>query len=193
MASKQEQAVKNLDVENTNQENAKKDEKEQDANKGEPLALPLEAGEYCVPRGNHRQLHVGSPSCSTDRTPVRGSESHRQGWDKRIQKEWRRWEGWQKSWGESSSVIVYSHYHHSEFCLFFFFFFLDFTYLFLEKGEEREKEKERNINVWLPFICPSIGDLALNPGMCPDWESNQRPFSSQSVLNPLSPTSQVLA
>ncbi|KAF6090827.1 hypothetical protein HJG60_012209 [Phyllostomus discolor] len=44
MASKQEQAVKNLNVENTNQENDKKDEKEQGSNKGEPLALPLEAG-----------------------------------------------------------------------------------------------------------------------------------------------------
>ena len=33
-------------------------------------------------------------------------------------------------------------------------------------GERREKERERNINVQLP------GDLAHNPGMCPDWESN---------------------
>ena len=24
------------------------------------------------------------------------------------------------------------------------------------------------------------GDLAHNPGMCPDWESNQQPFGSQS-------------
>ena len=34
------------------------------------------------------------------------------------------------------------------------------------------------------------GDLAHNPGMCPDWESNQRPFGSQATLNPLSRTSQ---
>ena len=26
---------------------------------------------------------------------------------------------------------------------------------------------------------PLSGDLARNPGMCPDWESNQRPFGSQ--------------
>ena len=25
-----------------------------------------------------------------------------------------------------------------------------------------------------------LGDLARNPGMCPDWESNQRPFGSQA-------------
>ena len=29
------------------------------------------------------------------------------------------------------------------------------------------------------------GDLALNPGMCPDWESNWWPFGLQAVLNPL--------
>ena len=34
------------------------------------------------------------------------------------------------------------------------------------------------------------GDLACNPGMCSDWESNWRAFGSQSVLNPLSYTSQ---
>ena len=35
------------------------------------------------------------------------------------------------------------------------------------------------------------GDLALNPAMCPDWESNRRPFGLQPTLNPLSYTSQV--
>ena len=28
--------------------------------------------------------------------------------------------------------------------------------------------------------APSAGDLAQNPGMCPDWESNWRPFSLQA-------------
>ena len=58
-----------------------------------------------------------------------------------------------------------------------FFFFKDFIYLFLEEG--REKERERNINVWLSLMPPT-GDLACNPSMCPDWESNQRPFVSQA-------------
>ena len=32
------------------------------------------------------------------------------------------------------------------------------------------------------YGCPShppTGDLACNQGMCPDWESNQRPFVSE--------------
>ncbi|KAK2501034.1 hypothetical protein MC885_019077, partial [Smutsia gigantea] len=59
MASKEKRAIKNLDTENTNQENEKKNEKEQHANKGEPLTLlPLEAGDYSVPRGNCRQFRV---------------------------------------------------------------------------------------------------------------------------------------
>ena len=68
-------------------------------------------------------------------------------------------------------------------------FFKDFIYLFLGRGEGKEKERERNINVWLPLMCPPTGDLAHNPGMCPDWELNRWPFGSQA-LNPLSYTSQ---
>ena len=55
-----------------------------------------------------------------------------------------------------------------------------FIYLFSERGEGREEERERNINVWLPLVHPQLGDLALTPGMCPDWESNQRPFGLQA-------------
>ena len=39
--------------------------------------------------------------------------------------------------------------------------------------------KERNISVWLPLTWPPTGDLAHNPGMCPGWESNWRPFGLQ--------------
>ena len=31
---------------------------------------------------------------------------------------------------------------------------------------------------------PPTGDLACNPGMCPDWELNQRPFGSQACAQP---------
>ncbi|XP_032707082.1 protein BEX1-like [Lontra canadensis] len=62
MASKEEQAVKNLNMENTDQENEKKDEKEEIANKGEPLALPLDTGEYCMPRVNRRWFCVRQPN-----------------------------------------------------------------------------------------------------------------------------------
>ena len=37
---------------------------------------------------------------------------------------------------------------------------------------------------------PPTGDLACNPGMFPDWESNWRPFGSQPALSPLIYTSQ---
>ena len=69
-------------------------------------------------------------------------------------------------------------------------FLMIFIYLFLERGEGKEKERERNINVWLPLIQPPAGDLAHNPGMCPDWESNLDPLVRRPVLNPLSHTSQ---
>ena len=60
-------------------------------------------------------------------------------------------------------------------------FFKNVIHSFLERGEEREKERERNIHVlekhWLvASSMPPAGDLAHNPGMCPDWESNQWPF-----------------
>ena len=55
----------------------------------------------------------------------------------------------------------------------------DFIYLFLDRGEGREKERERNINV-VAASAPPTGDLARNPGMCPDWELNQRHFGLQA-------------
>ena len=62
-----------------------------------------------------------------------------------------------------------------------------FIYLFLERGERREKERERNINVWLPLMSSHTEDLACNPGMCPDWESNQWPFGSQTSAQSTEP------
>ncbi|XP_038442493.1 protein BEX1-like isoform X1 [Canis lupus familiaris] len=61
MASKEKQVVKSVNMESAQQENEKKNEKEQVANKGESLALPLEAGEYCVPRVNRRRFRVRQP------------------------------------------------------------------------------------------------------------------------------------
>ena len=63
-------------------------------------------------------------------------------------------------------------------------FLKDVIYLFLDRGEGREKERERNIDVqevhqWVASCMLPTGDLAHNPGMCPDWEPNQQPFGSQ--------------
>ena len=69
-------------------------------------------------------------------------------------------------------------------------FLKDFIYLFIfrERGR-KEKEGEKHHCVVASHSFPT-GDLACNPGMCPDWELNWRPFGLQPVLNPLSYTSQ---
>ena len=66
-------------------------------------------------------------------------------------------------------------------------FFKDFIYLFLERGEGREREKHQCV---VASPVPPTGDLACNPGMCPDWESNGEPLVLRLVPNPLSQTSQ---
>ena len=58
-------------------------------------------------------------------------------------------------------------------------FLKDFIYLLLERGKEREREGEKHPCVVASWVPPT-GDLDHNPGMCPDWESNFRPFGSQA-------------
>ena len=53
-----------------------------------------------------------------------------------------------------------------------------FIYLFIVGGG---RKRERNSNQYVVASCvPPPGNLAWNPGMCPDWESNQRPFGLQA-------------
>ena len=59
------------------------------------------------------------------------------------------------------------------------YFLKYFIYLFLERGREREREGEKHQCV-VASCMPPTGDPAFNPGMCPKWESNRRPFVSQS-------------
>ena len=57
-----------------------------------------------------------------------------------------------------------------------FKFFKDFIYLFFRE-RKTEGEREGEIHQWVVAShAPPTGDLAHNTGMCPDWESNQRPF-----------------
>ena len=44
---------------------------------------------------------------------------------------------------------------------------------------EGEREGEKCQGVVTSYVPPT-GDLACNPGMCPDWESNQRLFGLQA-------------
>ena len=49
-----------------------------------------------------------------------------------------------------------------------------YLFIFRERGREREKNTDvREINQWVASHMPPTEDLASNPGMCPDWESNQ--------------------
>ena len=49
---------------------------------------------------------------------------------------------------------------------------LKILFILRERGREGEKEGGKHQCV-VAFHVPPTGDLAHNPGMCPDWESNQ--------------------
>ena len=59
-------------------------------------------------------------------------------------------------------------------------------YLFFREGEGREKEREKHQCV-LASHAPPTGDLACNPGMCPDRESNWQLFGSQASTQSTEP------
>ena len=61
----------------------------------------------------------------------------------------------------------------------------DFTYLFLEGKGGRKRGRETSVCGCL--LCAPYWDLACNPGMCPDQESNQRPFGSQACAQSTEP------
>ena len=66
--------------------------------------------------------------------------------------------------------------------------FCIFKIYFLErrKGREQGREKEEKTmdvgekHLWVASCTPLTRDLVHNPGVCPDQESNWRPFGSQA-------------
>ena len=71
-------------------------------------------------------------------------------------------------------------------------------FIFRERGREGERDGEKHQCVvashmpptggtWPTTYAPNWGDLAHNPGMCPDWESNQRPFGLQAGMQSTEP------
>ena len=56
------------------------------------------------------------------------------------------------------------------------FFFFKILFIFRERG----KQEARKHQCVVAFHAPPPGDLAHNPGMCPDWELNQQPFGLQA-------------
>ena len=53
---------------------------------------------------------------------------------------------------------------------------VNLIYLFLDRGEG--KGEGENHQCVVASHTPPTGDLAYNPGLCPDWESNQQSFGS---------------
>ena len=59
-------------------------------------------------------------------------------------------------------------------------------FIFRQRGMEEEREGEKHPCV-VDSLTPATGDLAHNPGMCPEWESNQPPFGLQTVAQSTEP------
>ena len=63
----------------------------------------------------------------------------------------------------------------------YFFFKIFKTYFWREgKGRRKRGGETSMCGCLIASHVPLTGDLARNPGMCPDWELNQRPFGSQA-------------
>ena len=57
-------------------------------------------------------------------------------------------------------------------------FLRQILFIFRDRGREGERREKHQCVV--AFCTLPSGDLACNPGMCPDWESNQRAFHLQA-------------
>ena len=59
--------------------------------------------------------------------------------------------------------------------VFFLFVFRFYLFIFREKGREGEREGEKHQCVVASHVAPT-GNLAYNPGMCPDWNQTGNPL-----------------
>ena len=64
--------------------------------------------------------------------------------------------------------------------------FIKILFIFRVRGREGEREGEKHQCVVASRVPPTR-DLACNPGTCPDWESNGRPFALQSSARSIEP------
>ena len=58
-----------------------------------------------------------------------------------------------------------------------FLFLRFYLFIFRQRGKVGERGKHQCV---VASHMPPTGDLARNPGMCPDWELNRWPFVSQA-------------
>ena len=71
--------------------------------------------------------------------------------------------------------------------MFFFVYFKRFhLFIFRQRGRKGERKGEKHQCVVASHVSPSK-DLARNPGVCPDWESNWRPFGSHDSAQSTEP------
>ena len=70
-------------------------------------------------------------------------------------------------WEENINVLILMYKNFS------ITFFFKIYFIFREREREGEREGEKHQCV-VASHEPPTGDLACNPGMCPDWESNQQ-------------------
>ena len=61
-----------------------------------------------------------------------------------------------------------------------------FTYLFIFREGKGGREGEKHQHAVASRTLPT-GDLAHNPSMCPDWESNQQHFGSEASTQSTEP------
>ena len=79
----------------------------------------------------------------------------------------------------SNLIISLTSFQAAAFIVNFSFLFFLRLYLFIFRERVREGEREGEKHQCVVASCmPSTGDLACNPGMCPDWGLNRQPFVS---------------
>ena len=98
---------------------------------------------------------------------------------------YRKYWGWECQSGFSFSFIIVLVLLSFAFPYKFYFIYLFIKKMFhLFTFREREGKKHQYV---VASHVPPTGDLACNPGMCLDWESNQWPFGSQAGIQSTEP------
>ena len=70
--------------------------------------------------------------------------------------------------------------------LFIYLFTYLLTYFLIERGREGERDGQKYQCVVASHVPPT-GNLARNPGMCLDWESNKWPFGLEACTQSTEP------